>query len=362
MKIARVQIEQVSAGEETQILVVLRADNGGSGVGEAASTRNPRVLSAALETVGEYLLGQDPLDRNSILMRLAQTGTSGLRDVLPAVMNGIEAACLDLAGKHLNVPACQFFGGAVRSEIRVCATGWLTGDESAEELVRKAAEVVSVGFTALEFDPGPPESGYMRFPDWERALKVIHQIREAVGDEIDLILDAKGRFTAPEATVFAVEVLPFRPLYLQDPVPGGDLSALEEVRRVSSIPIAVGNYGCSFATLRAVIERQLADFVHLDCARLGGISRAREFALLAESWFMDVTLHHSGGPVAWAANAQIAVSASNFLVADFPYPMTDSWSKMMNASFELKNGCVNLPSGGGLRVDCGALRKNLQSV
>jgi galactonate dehydratase len=352
MKIAQIHIEQVRAGEETQVLVVLHADNGASGVGEAASTLIPRALSAALETAGQYLLGQDPFDRNSILMRLAKTGGSGLGEMLPAVMNGIEAACLDLTGKQLDVPACQFFGGAVRNEVRVCATGWLTGEESAQELARKAAEVATC----------PPEIRYMRFTDWERAVKIIHRIRVAVGDRIDLILDAKGRFTAPEAIAFAEEVLPFRLLYLQDPVPGGDLNALEKVRRVSPIPMAVRDYGSSFATLREVIERQLADFIHLDCVRLGGISRAREFALLAESWFMDVTLHHSGGPVAWAANAQIAAAAPNFLVADLPYPVTKSWSEMMNASFELKNGCLNLLSGGGLGVECSALRNTPQSV
>ena len=122
MKIAQIHIEQVRAGEETQVLVVLHADNGASGVGEAASTLIPRALSAALETAGQYLLGQDPFDRNSILMRLAKTGGSGLGEMLPAVMNGIEAACLDLTGKQLDVPACQFFGGAVRNEVRVCAT------------------------------------------------------------------------------------------------------------------------------------------------------------------------------------------------------------------------------------------------
>ena len=115
MKIAQIHIEQVRAGEETQVLVVLHADNGASGVGEAASTLIPRALSAALETAGQYLLGQDPFDRNSILMRLAKTGGSGLGEMLPAVMNGIEAASLDLTGKQLDVPACQFFGGAVRN-------------------------------------------------------------------------------------------------------------------------------------------------------------------------------------------------------------------------------------------------------
>jgi galactonate dehydratase len=218
MKIAQVQIEQILAGEETQILVVLHSDNGVSGVGEAATTRIPGALSAALETAKQYLLGQDPFDRNGILLRLARTGSSDRGEMPPAVVNGIEAACLDLAVKQLGVPACQLFGGAVRKEIRVCATGWLTGEESAEELARKAAEAASVGFTALEFDPFPPESKYMRFPDWERALKTIHRIREAVGDGIDLILDAKGRFTAPDAIAFAAEVLPFRLLYLQDPV------------------------------------------------------------------------------------------------------------------------------------------------
>lgn len=361
MKIRKVQIEQIPAGEKTQVLVVLHADNGETGVGELATTEIPKVMSLALETATEHLLGQDPLDRNDILLRIAKGGRSGLGKLMPEVLNGIEAACLDLAGKKLGVPACQLFGGAVDDRIRVCATDWLTGKESVEDLARKAAEIATTGFTALEFDPCPPNSGYMRFSDWERAIRITRSIREAVGSEIDLIVDAKGCFTAPEAISFAKELLPFRLLYLQDPVAGGDLNALEEVRRVSTIPIAVRDFGSSSATLRVLIERQLVDFVHLDCASLGGASRLREFTLLAESWFMNVTLHHSGGPVAWAANAQIAAAAPNFVMADLPYPVTDSWSETINNSFELKDGFLKMAPAAGLGVDCGALR-NHQSV
>jgi galactonate dehydratase len=362
MKIAKVQIEQVAVGKETQVRVVLHADNGASGVGEAASERGPSVPSPALEAATQHLLGQDPYDHSAILMRLATAGSSELVELLPAMLNGIEAACLDLTGKQLCVPASQLFGGPVRDKFRVCATGWLSGQESVAELTQKTREITSAGFTALEFDPVSPESRYMRFSDWERAVKITRRIREMVGDGIDLILDAKCRFTAPEAIAFAGELLPFRLLYLQDPVPGGDLKALEEVRRVSPMPIAVRDYGSSSASLREVIERQLADFVHLDCARLGGLSRAREFALLAESWFMNVTLHHSGGPVAWAANTQIAAAAPNFLMADIPYPIPASWSEMLNSSFALQNGCVKLEPRAGLGVEVPELRNNLQSV
>jgi galactonate dehydratase len=362
MKIAKVQIEQIRAGEETHILVELHADDGTAGVGEAASVRTPKILCTALEAAAPHFVGQDPIDRNSILLQLAKASSSDLGELLPAVLNGFEAACLDLAAKQLGIPTGQLFGGAVRNEIRVCATDWLNGEESTEELARKAMEIASAGFTALEFDPCPPESRYMRFPDWERAVNITRRIREAVGEGMDLIVDAKGQFTAPEAIAFAGELLPFRLLYLQDPVPGGDLDALEEVRRASPMPIAVMDYGSSSASLREVIERQLADFVHLDCERLGGISRAREFALLAESWFMNVTLHHAGGPVAWAANAQIAATTPNFLVADIPYPVPDFWSEMMNTSFELKDGCLKLAPGTGLGADYGALRNNPQSV
>ncbi len=362
MKIARVHIEQIRAGEETEVLVVLYADNEASGVGEAASTRIPRVLAAALETAAQYLLGQDPLDRNSILVRLAKSGSSDPGEMLPAVLNGIEAACLDLAGKQLGVPACQLFGGAVRNQIRVCATGWHDGCASLDDWAKRAERVARAGFTALALDPFSSERTYNRWPESKRATDIVRRVRETVGGDIHLVVDAKNRFTAPEAIAIAEKLLPLSVFYLRDPVRCGDLDALEQVRHAVPIPVAFGRYGANEAGLRQIVERQLADFIHLDCVRLGGISRARDFALLAESWFMDVTLHHSGGPVAWAANAQIAAATSNFLMADLPYPVTKSWNEMMNASFELKNGCLTLACGSGLGVDWGAWKNNPQCV
>lgn len=349
MKIVKAQVEEIGSGPETRAVVVLESERGSSGTGEVAGAQLPRALRAELEFTLPKLLGRDPLNRNSILADLA----SGAADApSPAAMSCIEAACLDLAGKELGVPACQFLGGPVRPQLRVCASDWQIDSSTPELLALKAVEIAGAGFTALEVDPFANDMRYMRAPDIERAIDCVRRIRESLGNGIDLIVDAKGRFTAPEAIRIADAIQPLQILYMQDPVRCDDLAALQEMRRATPISVAVSRYAANGAGIRQLIERQLADFIHLDCSRIGGASRAREFALMAETWFINVTLHHRGGPAAWALNAQIAASSPNCTMLDLPWPVPIDWSEACGAQLKPENGTISLLDGPGMGIPC----------
>lgn len=354
MKIEKVRVDHTSWGEDVHVLVVLDADNGLAGVGEAANVTSSQILRAAAEEVVPELLGRDPFESNRLLDDLAELKDS---ELLPAVRNGIETACVDLVGKQLGVSACQLFGGAVRNQIRVCATDWRNGSASLDDWAKSAAHVARAGFTALALDPFLRDRAYNRWPESKQAVDVVRRVRETVGGDVDLVVDARNRFTASEAIAIAEELSPLSIFYLQDPVPCGDLDALEQLRHAVPIPIAVGRCGANGTGLRQIIERQLADFIHLDSASLGGISRARAFGLLAESWFMSVTLCHAGGLPAMATNMQMATAIPNCQMMDLPFSVIDSWQEVFGTPFKLEDGCIKLPAGTGLALDCEVLMR-----
>lgn len=351
MKITRVETRQFSLGEGVSTLVLLHTDNGFTGIGETSSSNQPGKLRAAIEEVEPQILGFDPFNMKAIATTLGSMGDNAGGGVLLRVVNGLEAACLDIVGKRLGVPVFQLLGGSLRDEVRLCATGWERLDDLPEDFARKAREIANSGFTAIKFDPFGPGHLFISGRTLERAVEITRSIRNTVGTDIDLIVDANGRFTPPEAVGVAKALEPFGLMWLEDPVQTDDLESLAEVARATEVPLAIGERVVASHKFREVIERQLIDFVQLDCHTVGGILRARDISLLTESYYIGLALHHSGGPVALAMNAHVAACAPNFVMVEVPYPPQPSWNQILKVPLEQRNGFLRIPSGPGWGVE-----------
>lgn len=352
MKIARVETHRSSLEEGASILVFLYTDSGIMGVGEAFSTNQPETLQTALEEAKPQILGFDPMNVNAIGTILGCTGDRGFNGVSLRVMCGIEAACLDIVGKQLGVPVFQLFGGSLRDDVRMCATNWEQFDDTPEDYARRAREVSDAGFTAIKFDPFGQSSIPIHGAPLERAVAITCKIREVVGKDVDLIADANGRFTPSEAIRVANALETFDLMWIEDPIGTDESDSLARVANAVKVPLGVGERMVSTQSFREVIERQLVDFAQPDCQRLGGMSSTRSVAWLAESYYMRVALHHSGGPVALAMNMHVAACASNLAVVEVPHPFPSSWSETVKVPFEQRGGTLTVPTGQGLGIEC----------
>jgi galactonate dehydratase len=352
MKIARVETHQVSLEEGASTLVVLYTDSGTMGVGESSSTNQPETLHAALEEAKARILGFNPFNVNAVGALLGSVSDEDFNIMSRRVMCGIEAACLDIVGKQLGVPVCQLFGGSLRNDIRVCATRWEQSDDAPEDYGRRAREISESGFTAIKFDPFGHTGALVSGAPLERAVAITCKIREAVGKDVDLIADANGRFTPSEAIRIANALGPFGVMWLEDPIDAVDVDSMERVANAVEVPLGVGERMVASSSFREVIERQVVDFVQPDCQIVGGMCRTRSIAWLAESYYMSVGLHHSGGPVALAMNMHVAACASNLAIVEVPYPLPSWWSEIVKIAFEQRRGALKVPVGPGLGVEC----------
>jgi galactonate dehydratase len=140
-------------------------------------------------------------------------------------------------------------------------------------------------------------------------------------------------------------------MWLEDPIETDDLDSLERVSSAGGVPVGTGERMVASHSFREVIERQLIDFVQPDCQNVGGMSRARDIGLHAESYYMRVALHHSGGPVALAMSAQVAACAPNLAMVEMPYPGRPWWNNVLKAPFEQRSGFLRVPPGPGLGVE-----------
>lgn len=352
MKIARVETRQFSLEEGASTLVFLYTDSGIMGVGETSSTNQPETLHAALEEAKPQILGFNPFNVNAIGATLGSVSDRACNSVSLRVMCGIEAACLDIVGKRLGVPVFQLFGGSLRDDIRMCATCWEQFDDTPEDYGRRAREVSDSGFTAIKFDPFEHTDTLICGSSLERAVAITCKIREAVGRDVDLIADANGRFTPTEAIRVANALGTFDLMWLEDPIEADELDSLGSVANAVEVPLGVGERMVASHSFREVIERQLIDFVQPDCQSVGGMSRTRSIAWLAESYYMSVALHHSGGPVGLAMNMHVAACAPNLAIVEVPHPFPSWWGEVVKMPFEQRGGALKVPVGPGLGVEC----------
>ncbi|MBZ5666839.1 MAG: mandelate racemase/muconate lactonizing enzyme family protein [Acidobacteriia bacterium] len=353
MKITEVGTCRVSADSDASYLVFVRTDDGYVGVGEAPVTRCPSTLSPAIGDLKPSILGRDPFDVHSIRAALSSDRNSDGFEALLPVISGVEAACLDIVGKRLGVSVAQLFGGSLREYVRLCATRWEHPDDSPEDYAQKARRVADSGFTALKFDPFGRIGGVLPTigPALDRAVEITRSVRKEVGTAVDLIVDANGRFTPSEAIRIARAFEPFALLWIEDPLGPDDLDWWEKVAGAVAVPIAAGGRSFAGGRFRDVIERQLTDFVLPDLCSVGGVHAVRDVALLAETYFMSFALHHSGGPVSLAIEAQIGACAPNFAMMELPYGSSESWDRLLKAPLQLKDGHLKVPTGPGWGIE-----------
>ena len=116
-----------------------------------------------------------------------------------SALAGVEMALWDIKGKSLGVPVYQLLGGKVRDNAPCYANGWFAGARAPQEFAQKAKETIQLGFQALKWDPFGSAYLNLSAREFQEALRCIAAVREAVGNEVDLIIEGHGRFHLPTA-------------------------------------------------------------------------------------------------------------------------------------------------------------------
>jgi len=310
-------------------------------------------LIAIIAELGEILVGEEAMDIERLVekMRWAASGAGSLSGVVWNAISGIEAALWDLKGKALGAPVWQLLGGRFREEARIyldChAAGALealspllqpvpvawesAGKEpsrSPEEIIAasaaRAQEVARLGYTALKFDLDLPGStfdaagGYplsTREMSWMARLAAA--LREAVGPEVDLALDAHWRYRANDMLQVARELESVRLLWLEDPLPPGNEAGLAYLRAQTSTPIATGENLQLRRGFWDLIVHDLCDVLTPDLQKVGGLAEGKKIADMAATANKPLALHMIGSPLALMASCHLAVAIPNFTVCEF---------------------------------------------
>ncbi|MCP2164205.1 mandelate racemase/muconate lactonizing enzyme family protein [Goodfellowiella coeruleoviolacea] len=353
MKISNVRTAVLGTPWRNLTFVLVDTDEGLTGVGEARMLNHTDALLGYLtEAVPNHVLGTDPFDTESLVQRMYHNDFGRAGEIVMSGIAAVEMACWDIVGKALNQPVYRLLGGAVRDRIKAYANGWYTVERTPEEFHAAARRVVERGYRALKVDPFGP--GWLELDHAEtiRSISLVEAVRDAVGPEVELLVEMHGRFTAATALKLARMLEPYDPAWLEEPVPPDDLESLAKFASRAPAPVATGERMHSRHEFRQLFALQAADIVQPDISHFGGIAETKKLAATADTHHVLIAPHNVGGPVLTAANLQLAACTTNFKIQEHFNDFADSFVKSVApGNPEVVDGYFALPSGPGLGVE-----------
>jgi L-alanine-DL-glutamate epimerase-like enolase superfamily enzyme len=301
------------------ILVLVRTDEGLTGIGEASLGGRGRGVIGILDHVRELLVGQDPGRIEHWWSELVRGTFWSNGQVVMSAVAGIDMALWDLKGKRLGVPVHELLGGPTRERVRVYRH--LAGN-SAEELVEDAERWIAQGFTALRFHPlAALDAHSLRHWDPQASIAATirgtEALREAVGDGVDLLLDAHTMFGPAEAAYLGHAVESCRLFFFEDPIRPLNPNSLRLVREKVNLPIATGEQLAHKWEFQPLIENELVDYLRIDPAHAGGITEAKKILAAGELHGQRSALHHASSPVNGVACLHLDLAIPNFGIQEW---------------------------------------------
>ena len=256
MKITDLRVYVVNAYRTNWVFVKISTDEGLTGVGEATLEHKEKTVEAALYELKRYLVGQNPLHIEAHFQRMYRDSYWRMGPVLMSAISAVEMSLWDICGKFYNAPVHQLLGGKCNDRIKAYANGWYVGAVSPAEFAAKAVLAVRRGFKALKWDPFGRAYMNLTHRELDFALESIGRVRDAVGSEIDILVEGHGRFNLPTSIRIAREIEPFKPLWFEEPLPPENVDALAEVRAKSPVPIAAGERIYTKFGFRELLEKR----------------------------------------------------------------------------------------------------------
>lgn len=332
---------------ERSLLVRVYTDEGVVGTGEAGLWAHHDLVYEAIKQLSEYYVGKDA-SRIEHHFQTVSRDTHFQGAVLSAAMSSIDVALWDILGKSLGKPVYQLLGGKLRDKVKVFGN---VGGATLDERARQAQNFVEQGYTSLRtvpffegFEQRPPSQAVTD------AVEIVRVIREAVGYNVDLGVEIHRNFSKAEIVVFGNAVLPYRLLYIEDPLAPQSTESLKYVAANINVPIAAGERSYNLYQFKEIIDTGAVALVRPDLSLAGGFTQVKKIAALAESAFIGVFPHLMGSPINMATYVQLDAAIPNYFLQE-AYPAADRLNEILEEPLVRDGGYVVVPDRPGIGIE-----------
>jgi galactonate dehydratase len=368
------------------ILIRIHTEDGLIGCGETYYT--PHAIESLIhDWMAERLIGSEATDIESHWRFLYERCTAfGYPGAEMRAISAIDVALWDILGQVCGQPIWKLLGGAAQEQVRIYNTcggpgygahmnvgetpashpGWPGhGDEGALGPLQDnwssihaagdlAEELVSEGIMGMKvwpFDRYAHRTGglYLSAPDIDAGMKPLREIRERVGDKIEIMIEGHAFFQLPSALRLAAALAEIKPLWLEDVLRVDNMNTLADFRQQSGLPIAASEMLLGRPAYLSMLQAGATDYVMIDPTWAGGISETRRIIDLAQTFNIPATMHDCTGPLTLFAGLHCSVASTNVVLQETVRAhIRTFYDRLIDRQPVIKNGWLQPPADPGL--------------
>ncbi len=326
MKITAIETHICNARMRNWIFVKVVTDESGLwGWGEATLEWHTRAVVGAIEDIASLLIGEDPTRIEYLWqMMYRQHFWHGNGIVRGTAISGIDIALWDILGKSLGVPCHKLWGGPVRDYVRLyCHLGggkmedfYDTDPADASRFGELAKQALADGYTAMKTMAVPETMTLEGNRPVQYAEKCVGAMREAVGPDVDLMVDCHARPSPRMGLLFAEALEQFNLYWFEEPCWPESIDDIALIQRAVKTPIATGERMVGVWSFRELAEKRACSVWQPDITHCGGLSEARRIAALAETYRVALAPHNPQGPISTAASIEFGFSQPSYIICE----------------------------------------------
>ena len=326
MKITAIETLVCHARMRNWIFVKVLTDQPGlHGWGEATLEWHTRAVVGAIEDIAQLLIGEDPTRIEHLWqMMYRQHFWHGNGIVRGTAISGIDIALWDILGKVHGVPVHRLWGGPVRDYIRLyCHLGggkmedfYETDVSDPKRFGELAQQAVADGFTAFKSMAVPSTMPLEGNAPVRYAERCVAAMRDAVGPDIDIMVDCHARPSPRMGLLFAKALESYKLYWFEEPCWPEAIDGLAEIQRAVTTPIATGERLVGLHAFRDLLEKRAASVLQPDITHCGGLTEARRIAAMAEAYRVALAPHNPQGPVSTAASLEFGFATPSYIICE----------------------------------------------
>jgi len=318
-------------------LVKIETDEGITGIGLGAGGS---IIGATIAQLTEQLIGEDPIDVERIWHKLWVPKLIGRRGLTTRAISAIDIGLWDLRAKVAGLPLYKLLGGYRDRVPTYIAGGYYEEGKGLPELAQEMAENVAMGATAIKMKVG----ALSLREDAER----VRVVREAIGPDIKLMVDANCAYKVREAIQMAKRMEEYDPFWFEEPIAADDYEGHRRLVEATTIPIATGENEYTRYGFRDLILRGQIPILNADAIICGGVTEFMKIAALAQAFDVEIAPH---GPQ--EIHIHLVAALSNGLILEFYRDTVDPmWGKVYHHTLRLNDdGTVSPPAVPGIGID-----------
>lgn len=356
MKITNIRHYHIKVVNKELLMVQVETDEGIMGIGEATLRTKLPAVKSCIQLLASKLVGTDPFELEKVFFEYFYHDRWRNGVIMNTALSGVEMAIIDLISKKLNIPAYNFMGGKIRDKVLMYVNGWQ--DLNGLDAVENAKRMVKEGFKALKWNPIPDidvcSSNYhlLSRDAIRQAIKEVGDVREAVGNDIELFIECHGRLDYDESLRLAKGIEEFRPGFIEEPMQPDNINGFKKLVNHINSPLAGGERIFTRWGHIKTYEEGYLSIAQPDFTHCGGLMEAKRISALADTFYLKIAPHNSSGPVATIASGQVDITLPNFFMQEFVYEKNIEANKLFfNDSMTIEDGYLILSHEPGLGIN-----------